>query len=239
MKQILTCGLIALSLASATAHAAVVYSQAPSPAGGQFQSSWWSPISSDYDTFVWDNFSLNSNQSITQIQWTGGYNPLLTGYGAGQTPTSFTIQIWSSLDSGVVALQPDLTNAQGGGGNLAQYTINGNAGETLTGNINGVATYSYSYTLNTPFAVTAGKNYWVSIVAAEPGIPTWGLSTGTGGDGKHFMYSYGQAQYFSVAGDTAFTLIAGAVPEAATYAMMLAGLGLVGVVAQRRKQAQV
>lgn len=236
MKKIFTRGLLALSLASTTAHALVVFSQAPSPVGGQFQSSWWTPDGSDYDTFVWDNFSLNSNQSITQIQWQGGYNPNLTGYGAGQTPTSFTIQIWASIDSNGAALQPDVANLYGG--KLAQYTISGDAGQTFSGNINGVATYNYAYTLNTPFAVTSGKNYWVEIVAAEPGIPTWGLSAGTGGNGKHFVYSVGGASYASLPGDTAFTLIAGAVPEADTYAMMLAGLGVVGVVARRRKQAQ-
>jgi hypothetical protein len=46
----------------------------------------------------------------------------------------------------------------------------------------------------------------------------------------------GQHAIFSVAGG--YTGVAAAVPEPATYAMLLAGLGLVGGIARRRKQAE-
>ena len=32
----------------------------------------------------------------------------------------------------------------------------------------------------------AGTKYWVYIVAPQDGIPDWGISVGTGGDGMHF-----------------------------------------------------
>jgi len=50
----------------------IVYQQSPNPAGGLLQSSWWSPDDSDWDQWVWDNFTLAENRAITQVFWRGG-----------------------------------------------------------------------------------------------------------------------------------------------------------------------
>ena len=82
---------------------------------------------------------------------------------------------------------------------------------------------------------------------------TWGTSTGSGGNGNggdfNFFSNGGSSDtpngswYFTLSaagsGDsmllTSMTAATAAVPEAQTSAMLLAGLGLVGVIARRRK----
>jgi hypothetical protein len=66
------------------------------------------------------------------------------------------------------------------------------------------------------------------------GLDLWELATGSLSTGNYYLKVEGTintSDSISYAGNIAVT----AVPEADTYAMLLAGLGLVGVVASRRK----
>lgn len=187
----------------------VVYSQTPDPNGAIIKSAWYPPDGLDGDAYAYDNFTLSSTQTITQLQWQGGYTNFLSG--AGKAPVfDFTISIYDSIAAGI---QPNVINPP-----LAQYQVGGNAGETAAGTAGGVPVYKYSYTLSTPFVAHAGTKYWVQIEASQ-GVtpnyywpPDWGLQTATGGDGSHF-YSItggslaGGTLYASGSGDLAFSLL--------------------------------
>ena len=191
---------LAFANAIVQAQADVIYSQPPSPGGGLFPSSR-NPGGTDYDQYVWDNFTLQASPgiTITDVQWRGGYQS-----GSG-TVTDFTVAIYPSIAGGS---QPDVTHAP-----LVQYQTGDSAGETLAGTVGGIAMYDYHFTLPTAFQATAGTKYWVQIEASQNGIPDWGLAVGTGGDGKHFrgMAVVGDIHYDASAGDAAFTLLGPAV----------------------------
>jgi hypothetical protein len=182
-----------------------VYQQPISPNGGLLPSSWWDPVGSDSDQYVWDDFTIASNQSITDIQWYGGYDPTIL-FGAGAA-VNFSVKIYPSIAAGT---QPDVTNLP-----LVSYLTNNNAGETLYGMVGGINIYSYSFTLPAAFNAVAGTKYWLQVEAYENGTPDWGLALGTGGDGKHFKRTVsllGDPIKYSVgSGDAAFTL-SGPVP---------------------------
>jgi hypothetical protein len=190
------------------ADAVVVYSQPPSDGGALLQSSWWDPDGSDYDQYVWDDFTLPSAQAITAIAWRGGYDP--THFGMGGPVIDFTVEIWSSIEAGT---QPDIGSVFAPNP-LVQYTVGGNAGETLAGTFGGTTMYDYHFTLPAPFQAAAGTKYWVQIEAWQHGIPDWGLAAGTGGDGNYFrrIANVGDIFYQIVPGDAAFTLLAAGPP---------------------------
>jgi hypothetical protein len=176
-----------------------LYSQPPSPSGGLLQSSWLTPDGSDYDQYVWDGFTLPSNQAINKIQWRGGYDP--GKFGSGGLVIDFTVAIYASIPGGT---QPDIVAPP-----LVQYQTGGNAGETPAGTFGGASMYDYTFTLPKPFQAVAGTKYWVQIEASQTGIPDWGITLGTGGDGQYFrcMAGVGDKIYQIVAGDAAFTLL--------------------------------
>ncbi|TWT42306.1 hypothetical protein RAS1_34360 [Phycisphaerae bacterium RAS1] len=188
--------LAAMLLTGAAVNADTIYSQPPSPAGGLHQSAWWDPDGSDYDIYIWDNFTLSSSQTITEIRWRGGF---IYGGSFGGPVLDFSVEIWPSIAAGsqpAVAGQP-----------LVRYFTGGNAGETYAGVFGGAAMYDYQFTLPSPFPATGGVKYWVQIEAYQHGIPEWGLATGTGGNGAHFRFLEGASQYQSAPADMAFLLI--------------------------------
>lgn len=183
----------------------LIYQQPINPNGGLLPSSWWDPVGSDSDQYVWDDFTLASSQSITNIQWYGGYNPTIL-FGAGAA-LNFSVKIYASIAGGS---QPDVNNPP-----LVSYLTNNNAGETLYGMVGGINVYSYSFTLPAAFNAIGGTKYWLQVEAYENGTPDWGLALGTGGDGKHFKRTVsllGDPIKYSVgSGDAAFALL-GPVP---------------------------
>ncbi len=180
---------------STVASADVLFTQAPTTSGALLMSSYWNPDGSDYDEYVWDSFVLPAAADITEIQWRGG---------GAATVMDFRIEIWASIPAGI---QPDIGNMNGG--RLARFTAGGNANQTLVGSVGGTTMYDYRYTLRTPFRAVAGVKYWVQIEAWTVSFPFWGLATGSGGNGTHFHRAAGagDARYFYLTGDAAFTLI--------------------------------
>jgi hypothetical protein len=166
----------------------------------------------DYDKFVWDNFTLSSNQAIIRIDWRGGYDPYVEfggyGYSHGYGVVDFSISIW-----GTIAGQPDI-----GTGPMVLYDYDTGiltAGETLVGTFGGglygpTMIFDYSYVLPTPLTLTAGTQYWIKIEAFQAGVPDWGLAVGSGQDNQHFAsfvnYAGGTSYQFS-SGDVTFSLI--------------------------------
>lgn len=192
----------------ATVNIAPVFSQPHNTSSGVlWKSAWYPPDGLDGDQYEWDNFSVSSNSAITEIHWRGGYS-----YGASHAPVlDFTIGICPSIAAGI---QPDITAPP-----IVQYTVGGNAQETLAGTFGGTVMYDYKYVLPTSFHPVSGSNYWVQIEASQ-GLngaawpPDWGLAVGTGGNNSHFYEiiggSGGGGNLYATGGsDMAFTLLGG------------------------------
>lgn len=151
----------------AQAAGAAVYDQPPDSTGRLIQSSWWTPNGSDYDRYVWEDFTLPTAQAISQITWRGGYDP--ARFGSGGPVLDFTVAIYASISAGI---QPDLTRAP-----LAEFKTGGNANEAPAGTFAGTKMYDYVFTLPVQFLAAAGTKYWVQIEASQNGIPDWGIAS--------------------------------------------------------------
>ena len=176
----------------------VVYSQPPNTSGGLLLSSRWDPDGSDYDQYVWDNFTLPIDRAISEIHWRGGFDPARSG--SGGPVVDFAVSIYPSIPGGS---QPDVVNPP-----LVEYLAGGNAGQTPAGKFGGVDMYDYTLTLPTAFQAVAGTKYWVQIEALQHGLPDWGIAVGTQGNHWYFRryYNGGDLYYQLVANDAAFSL---------------------------------
>ena len=115
--------------------AVVVYSQPPSSGGGLLQSSLRDPDGSASDQWAWDDFTLGWTQTITEVQWRGGYDPARLG--SGGPVVDFTLAIYPTNLTG---FEPDVAHPP-----LVHYQLGGNAGETPAEVLGGVQTYDYRY----------------------------------------------------------------------------------------------
>ncbi len=188
-----------LSVLAATLVLIIVYTQPPSQSGVMYLSSRWDPNGSDFDQYVWDNFTLASDQEITEIRWRGGFDP--AKFGSGGSVIDFVISIYASIPGGY---QPDVVHPA-----LVEYHTGGNAGQTAAGTFGGIAMYDYQYSLPIPFQTIAGTKYWLQIEALQNGSPDWSITRGIGGDGLYFrrLYLGGDLFYQIGTGDAAFTLL--------------------------------
>lgn len=169
---------------------------------------------------VYDNFTLGSAATITGLTFKGGYfNPTQQG-----NITGFTIGIYSS-------------NAGQPGSALATFNIPGTGGESGCAIAAGRSlACDYSVAIN--FAAAGGTEYWLSVVSDVGYPPQWGFETGTGGDGVSYQDFFGARS--PVNSDMAFALTgSGAVPEPATWAMMILGFGVVGAATRRKRNAML
>jgi hypothetical protein len=208
--------------------AATVYSQpvALAPLGSVVASQ--NDTAGGFGSFakVYDNFSLGSATSITDVHWYGGF--FSGSNSAAPAPiTSFLIQFWG--------------NASGAPGTLLySATILGNAGQVASGS-NGLGPlYAYEVDLTTAFDAQADTTYWLSIQPSMAFPPQWGWATGTGGDGGSYQYFDTNADpntpLTRLAVDMAFSLTSTprTVPE--PDSLFLAGLALMGLMAASRRQ---
>ena len=82
-----------LQVNAPTALTGTMYSQPIDPGGRLLLSSWRDPDGSDFDQYVWDDFTLQSDQTITDIKWFGVYDPLKSG--AGGPVLDFSVEYLS------------------------------------------------------------------------------------------------------------------------------------------------
>ena len=186
-----------------------LYDQPVDPNGRILLSAWRYPDGSDYDEYVWDDFTLQSNETINEIDWYGLYDPLR--FGRGGPVLDFQVSIYPSIPAG--------TEPAVAGPPLVTYLTGGNAGETAIGTVNGATLFAYAFNLPLPFVSSAGVKYWVQIEAFQQGsLPDWCLAAGRGGDARHYARGRGAGGdilYRSLPGDAAFTLL-GPIPDTAT-----------------------
>lgn len=138
---------------------------------------------SDQDVTAYDNFTLNKAANITSVAWRGA--------SSGKGLAGFTIKIYVSKSD--PAAQPNITEP------LAIISVAGNAGEKPLGNH--LSDYHADFTQ--PLALTAGVQYWISIVSNRSDLSPWGWANGTGGDGKSIQ-SYSEFKVLPAPGDRAF-----------------------------------
>ena len=201
MKNLLALLTLLISLAT---HAAVVYTQPTT--GGGYLSSTDINGGNNLEQFVWDTFSVTTNVTLREIQWSGTRT--------GITPAAFQITISTAIQSG---------------GQV--WNINGNANETSSGT---PGVYNYRFTLPAGFVLTGGQGYWLQIVGLVTnffpyGGNAWQWSAGTGGNGVHLAQVpaiTGDFRFAAVNGDAAFTLLdAATVPVTITVQALPAAAG--------------
>lgn len=199
--------VLLLGLLASTSGATVVFDQPHSGSGVLHKSSWYPPDGLNGDAYCWDGFTLASNTAIVDLRWRGGYELHPAG---GQSPVyDFEISIYRSIAGNS---QPDM----GQGGRLVHYFAGGNAAESPAGSFGGVAMYDYTFTLPSPFQVTAGTTYWVQIegwqnVLPPAYAPDWGFAVGTGGNNSHFRFITA-GTFQTITNDLAFSLVASDAP---------------------------
>jgi hypothetical protein len=188
---------------------APVFTQPVDSTGKLLISSWLDPDGSNLDKYVWDNFTLLTTETLTGIQWVGGYDP--TRFGAGGPVLDFRVDIYPSIPAGT---EPAIANPP-----LVRYMTGGNAGQAPIGTVGGIPMYSYTFNLPANFIASAGVKYWVQIEAYQGGsMPDWGIAKGTGGNSSHFVRESGAGGdiiYHTVPDDAAFTML-GLVPDVPT-----------------------
>ncbi len=140
---------------------------------------------SDQDVTAYDNFTLKKSADIMSVTWRGA--------SADKGLAGFTIKIYRSQPN--PAAQPDTAAP------LAVVSVTGSAGEKPVGN--NLSDYRTNFTK--PLALTAGEQYWISIVSNRNDLSPWGWANGTGGDGKSIQ-SYSEFKVLPAPGDRAFSL---------------------------------
>ena len=206
----LLAGLLALGLLAACSSATdpgqlssfVVYSHPADASGGLIASSRVSPGGSDLDAYAYDSFVLAIGTAINEVRWRGGY---AVGGTYGHV-NDFTLTFYASTanDTQPLCTNPHLPEST----YLATYTVGGDAGETVVGDVGGTTMYDYSFVLPTPFQATAGTRYWLRIEAAQPALADWGIAVGIGTDSSYYRFLTGSMQFATVPGnDVSFTLL--------------------------------
>jgi hypothetical protein len=202
MKLLYATAIIVLLVVPAQANFPL-YSQPHDLTNTLFQSSG---SGVDYDQYAWDDFTLDTTETILEIQWRGGYDPERAMW-AGKL-SDFSISIWGDFYDG-----PDI-----GAGPLILYDLDtgiGTAGETFVGDFGSsgfgpTPMYDYHLVLPNSFTAQAGKKYWISIQAFQGGVPNWGLAHSAAGNNRGYMsfINYaGGTNWRSTTYDSAFALL--------------------------------
>jgi hypothetical protein len=172
------------------------------------------------------NSRMMSTAGVTPGVFAGGnlVNSNLNGMGTAMDPYVTANQTRGTMATGVGAA----TAVAGAGSNIYFKTINGQGDG---------ATWAAKTSQNTVAAVGTAENFWLLSLGAGAGSAQT-VKTAIGydvnGNGSIGAGEYGQWTVNQAAGTITFT---NPVPEPETFAMLLAGLGLMGAIVRRRKTA--
>lgn len=212
---VLLVAVLSLGWVLPAAAAPVIYDNG----GADGSRGWWSDFDGVQQQMA-DNFVLGAgSNTITGINWSGSYY-------SSNTPTiadNFVIRIFSN-SGGVPDVSPIYSFNVGNAVNRVDSGI-----DDATWNID---IYNYSAAI-TSTTLVAGTTYWLSVVNDTSGHTDdwlWENSQPVGSS----AFRVGDGNSWS-AHSTELAFQITAVPEPETYAMLLAGLGLLGFMACRRK----
>lgn len=229
MKAIITRLAPVLALASVFALGnAQIYSQAPDGTGSSISQNDIGGLGNFATTY--DNFELNSTDTIENVQWIGQYSAVSQAH----LPdiTGFTVNFYSDSSGSV--------------GNLLESNyVAGTSNEELVSfdsNFNPLFLYSMDLPTVLPgettpgFVATANTQYWMSIVADQTFPPFWGWSYSSDGDGQSYADFLGTR--YPQSADLSFALFDSpqAVPEPTTY-VAFGGAALIFARRRRSKKA--
>ena len=166
---------------------------------------------------AYDNFTFTSSGVISNLSWIGQYE---TGSTLPTGGPNFQVRFYTSLGATAGSAVP-----------VATYTI-GTANEiALTGA--GLGFHGYSTAL-TPFNVTGGTQYFVSIVAQmNYAVSGWGLAFSSVGGDDVSVQDFGATTLTRFNDTVDYAISVTAVPEPGSVFAILTVVGLVAVRRQR------
>ena len=172
-----------------------------------------------------DDFNPRDNGLITTVEWWG---------------SAATSSFWEvTFHNNDVAGQPAILEPFHGG--LSQiFAATGVADNPLLPSI-----FHYTANFSAPWYVQAGTEYWFSVANTAPGW-NWALAENGATIGSEIFNAHNSTGGIALDGGphagpwndvhTDFAFRIQAIPEPETYAMLLAGLGLMVFIARRRRQ---
>lgn len=150
-------------------------------------------------------------------------NSFVAAAGGAVSEIDIALQQEVGSDSAVVSLWTDGGNALGaelGAWSVSGFPLIGTTGAGDLSTITGISGIS----------LTAGDTYYLQVMYVAPGLGGWPFNsqgvTGTVLEGGAPPVTFPTG---------AFEVLATGVPEPATWAMMILGLGLIGIAARRRR----
>ena len=209
--------VVVLAAVPGWANQVQVYSQAPDFLG--LYASQNDTATGGFGSFAtaYDDFTLASATTITQVNWVGGYyNPQSAG-----SITAWTVGFFAD-------------NAGIPGSLLASFNFAGNGGETFLQN-DTIGDPTYSYTEMLSFNAAAGTKYWLAVMPDLAFPPQWGWTSSSQGDGTSYQVYFGLGS--SNPTDLAFSLYEtqnSTTPEPGS--MMLLGTGIIGLAGILRRK---
>ena len=195
--------------------------------------SFWNLASGDYAD-AWSTYWATATVADTQWAVASGDN---TGTGAGvrslfTTKADTTVNVIKTTDFGTAMGNFDAyLNAHTSLGNHASVA---NGASTATAG-NGFAEFTGAYGTNGFYAAKIGD----TTGAMDSNMMVWTVNSAASGLTATTQGQYktaGFSNYFNMSSNGQLSYVA-AVPEADTWAMLLAGLGLMGFIARRRTTA--
>lgn len=212
MKAIVAAGILGLATGS---NAAVLYSQAYDGTGNLWASQNDTTGGNGAFAAAYDDFVLTATSNLNGLAWTGGYyNPPSPGPIAGFN----------------VAIHAD---ASGTPGSVLASGFVAGVNETL------ISGPIYAYDFSFPNLQLTAGTYWLSVVPDLGFPPQWGWATSGSGSGNAYQCFFGSCGPIGGT-NLAFDVLGNAVPEPATWAMMVIGFGGLGAamrMARRRTPA--